>query len=83
MDELINSRKDLDTQKFTFERHLEAETYLLQSRIDFLEKQNVDEYNSGLSFYYDCIKFVLKKEYPELDMNKFEAGINAYMDDQN
>lgn len=56
-DELINSRKDLDTQRFTFERHLEAETSLLYSRIDSLEKQNVDEYNSGLSFCYDCIKW--------------------------
>lgn len=27
--------------------------------------------------------FVLKKEYPELDMNKLEAGVNAYMDEQN
>ncbi|KAK9180574.1 hypothetical protein WN943_029785 [Citrus x changshan-huyou] len=51
--------------------------------IDSLEKQNVDEYNSGLSFFYDCIKFVLKKDYLELDMNKFEAGVNAYMNDQN
>ncbi|KAK9183576.1 hypothetical protein WN944_026729 [Citrus x changshan-huyou] len=25
--------------------------------IDSLEKQNVDEYNSGLSFCYDCIKW--------------------------
>lgn len=82
-DKLINFWKDLDTQRFTFERHLEAETSLLYSRIDSLEKQNVDEYNSGLSFFYDCIKFVLKKDYLELDMNKFEAGVNAYMNDQN
>lgn len=27
--------------------------------------------------------FVLKKEYYELDMNKLEAGVNAYMDEQN
>lgn len=27
--------------------------------------------------------FVLKKEYHELDMNKLEVGVNAYMDEQN
>ena len=27
--------------------------------------------------------FVLKKDYLVLDMNKFEADVNAYMDEQN
>lgn len=50
---LINSRKDLKTQRFSFEQQLEAETCRFQSRIDSLEKQNVDDYNSGLLFCYD------------------------------
>lgn len=27
--------------------------------------------------------FVLEKEYPELDKNKLEVGVNTYMDEQN
>ena len=37
------------------------------------------EYNSGLAFCYKCIMFVLKEEYPELNMSKFEAGVQKYM----
>lgn len=48
-----------------------------------MEKHNVDEYDSGLSFCYDCIMFVLKTEYPELDIKKLEASVNAYMNEQN
>lgn len=81
--ELINSRKDLDTQRFTFERQLEAEAHRLLSRIDSLKECGVAEYNSGLSFCYDCIMFVLKKEYPELNMNKLEGRVNAHMDKHN
>lgn len=40
------------------------------------------EYNSRLSFSYKCIMFVLKKEYPELNMDKLEAGVNEYMAEQ-
>ena len=59
------------------------ETRHFQSRIDSLEKQNVNEYNLGMSFYYDCIMFMLKMEYLELDMSKLKAGVNTYMDEQN
>lgn len=48
-----------------------------------MEKHNVDEYDSGLSFCYDCIMFMLKIEYPELDIKKLEASVNAYMNEQN
>lgn len=81
--ELINSRKDLNTQRFAFERQLEVETHRLQSKIDSLENRSVTEYNSGVTFCDDCIMFVIKKEYLELDMRKLEAGVNAYMDEQN
>ena len=37
------------------------------------------EYNSGLAFCHKCIMFVLKEEYPELDMSKLEAGVQKYM----
>lgn len=83
MSQLINSKKDLDTQRFAFELQLEVEAHRLLSRIDSLEEWGVAEYNSGLSFYYDCIMFVLKKEYPELNMSKLEARVNAQMDKQN
>lgn len=62
--ELINSKKDLDTQRFAFERQLKVEAHRLQNKIDHLEKHNVNEYNSRLSFCYNYIMFVLKKEYP-------------------
>ena len=37
------------------------------------------EYNSRLAFCYKCIMFVLKEEYPKLDMGKLEAGVQKYM----
>ena len=37
------------------------------------------EYNSGLAFCYKCIMFVLKEEYPELNMSKLEVGVHKYM----
>ena len=40
------------------------------------------EYDSGLAFCYKCVMFVLKKEYPELNMSKLEAGVQEYMAEQ-
>ena len=37
------------------------------------------EYNSGVSFCYKCIMFVLKEEYPKLNMSNLEAGVQKYM----
>ncbi|XP_024043181.1 uncharacterized protein LOC112099895 [Citrus clementina] len=39
--------------------------------------QAAQKYNSGLAFSYKCIMFVLKEEYPELNMSKLEAGVEA------
>lgn len=82
-DELINARKDIDTQRFSLQRQVKVETHYLQGKIDSLEKQNVDEYNSGLSLYYDCIMFMLRKKCQDLDKTKLQTGVNAYMDEQN
>lgn len=75
--------KDLDTKRFSFERSMEADISRLQSKLDVLEKQFTNQYNNGLTFYYDCIIFILRKEYTELDMFKLEARVDAYMNEKN
>ena len=40
------------------------------------------EYDYGLAFCYKCIMFVLKKEYPELNMGKLKAEVHVYMAEQ-
>lgn len=50
--------------------------------MDTLGGQLSEEYNKGLTFYYECIMSVLGKEYPELNMSKLEAGVDAYMTEQ-
>lgn len=54
----------------------------LEDRVDNLEKKADKEYNFGLAFSYNCIMFILKKEYLELGMSKLE-GVNRYMEEQN
>lgn len=54
----------------------------LEDRVDNLERKADKEYNSGLAFSYNCIMFILKKEYLELGMSKLEEGVNRYMEEQ-
>lgn len=47
------------------------------------QRQIVDEYNNGLTLCYDCIMFILGRKYPELDISKLKARVEAYMNEQN
>ena len=65
---------------------LEGEIKSLNEQLAELKGKSADvgdrldaEYNSGLAFCYKCIMFVLKEEYPELDMSKLEVGVQKYM----
>ena len=40
------------------------------------------EYDSGVTFCYKCIMFVLKEEYPELNMSKLETDVQKYIAEQ-
>lgn len=57
--------------------------HCLQSKIDSLEKRSDSYYNFRVTFCYNCIMHVFKKEYPELDISKLETGVNGYIDEQN
>lgn len=81
-DELLNARKDLDVQRFSFQRTMEAETSRLQGRLDSIRKQLADEYNNGMTLCYECIMSILGKEYPELDMTKLETSVDTYISEQ-
>lgn len=90
--ELANLKSDLeaaqseqDTQKMAYEE----QTKSLDTQIAELKGKSADvddrldaEYDYGLAFCDKCIMFVLKKEYPELNMNKLEASIQEYMAEQ-
>ncbi|XP_024035769.1 uncharacterized protein LOC112096698 [Citrus clementina] len=47
--------------------------------IESMNLSELAEYNSRLAFCYKCIMFMLKEEYPELNMSKLEAGVQKYM----
>ena len=51
----------------------------LKSKFADVDDRLDAEYDSGLAFSYKCIMFMLKKEYPELNMSKLEAGVQEYM----
>lgn len=40
------------------------------------------EYHSGIAFCYKCIIFLLKEEYPELNMSKLEICVQKYTAEQ-
>lgn len=84
--ELVDLKSDLevaqtewDTQKTMYEERIKSLELLiaeLKDKNNNMEDQMDAEYNFGLAFCYKYIMFVLKKEYPELDMCKLEAGVN-------
>ncbi|XP_024043232.1 uncharacterized protein LOC112099931 [Citrus clementina] len=63
---------------------LEEKVTIAESKSSKLESELVDnrldaKYDYGLAFCYKCIMFVLKKEYPELNIGKLEAEVQVYM----
>ena len=76
--DLQAAQSERDTLKTTYEEQIKS----LNEQIAELKGTSAEvddrldaEYNSGLAFYYKRIMFVLKEEYPELNMSKLEAGV--------
>ncbi|XP_052297147.1 uncharacterized protein LOC127902323 [Citrus sinensis] len=87
--ELGDLRSDLQAtqiERDTLRAALEGEIKSLGEQLAEEKGKSADvddrldaEYDSGVAFSYKCIMFVLKEEYPELDMSKLEAGVERYM----
>ncbi|XP_015386968.1 uncharacterized protein LOC107177553 [Citrus sinensis] len=87
--ELGDLKSDLQvtqSERNTLRTALEGEIKSLSEQLAEQKGKSADvddrldaEYDSGVAFSYKCIMSVLKKEYPELDMSKLEAGVQRYM----
>ncbi|XP_052297289.1 uncharacterized protein LOC107178889 [Citrus sinensis] len=87
--ELGGLKSDLQatqSERDTLRTALEGEIKSLSEQLAEAKDKSADvddrldaEYDSGVAFCYKCIMFVLKEEYPELDMSKLEAGVQRYM----
>lgn len=78
-------RRELASQKSFFEHQMESvqsQVTNLQGQVETLQKEAVDGYNSGLEFCYKCIMTVLGRQYPDLKMDRLEAGVIEYMQEQ-
>lgn len=84
--ELDTARSQRDALKFAHDELLkssESQVSELKDKVKNLEQQLDGEYKFGLTFSYNCIMSVLKKEYPELNMHKLVASVNKYMEEHN
>lgn len=84
--ELDTTRSQRDALKSTHDELLKSsksQVSELNDKVENLEQQLDGDYKSGLTFNYSCIMYVLKKECPELNMNKLVAGVNKYMEEHN
>ncbi|KAH9803148.1 Receptor-like serine/threonine-protein kinase SD1-8 [Citrus sinensis] len=87
--ELGDLKSDLQatqSERDTLKTTLEGEIKSLNEQLAEAKGKSADvddrldaEYNSGVGFCYKCIMFVLKEEYPELNMSKLEDGVQKYM----
>lgn len=76
--DLEDTQSERDTQKTAYEEQIKSLEMLvaeLKGKSTDVNNRRDVEYDYGLAFCYKCIMFVLKKEYPELNMNKLEAGV--------
>ena len=83
--ELGDLKSDLQatqSERDTLKTALEEQIKYLNEQIAELKGKSAEvddrldaEYNSWLAFCYKCIMFVLKEEYPELNMSKLETGV--------
>ena len=83
---LKSDLQDTQSERDTLKTTLEGEIKSLNEQLVELKGKSADvedwldaEYNSRVAFCYKCIIFVLKEEYPELNMSKLEAGVQKYM----
>ena len=80
--DLQAAQSEWDTLRTAFEeqiKSLDEQVAKLKGKSTEVDDRLDAEYNSGLAFSYKCIMFVLKEEYPELNMSKLEAGVQKYM----
>ncbi|XP_015389450.2 uncharacterized protein LOC107178605 [Citrus sinensis] len=87
--ELGDLKSDLQatqSERDTLRTALEGEIKSLSDQLAEEKGKSADvddrldaKYDSGVALSYKCIMFVLKEEYPELDMSKLEAGVERYM----
>ena len=80
--DLQAAQSEQDTLRTTLEeqiKSLDEQVAELKGKSAEVDDRLDAEYNSGLTFCYKCIMFVLKEEYPELNMSKLEAEVQKYM----
>ncbi|KAH9701426.1 hypothetical protein KPL71_024990 [Citrus sinensis] len=80
--DLQAAQSERDTLKTTYEEQIKSlneQVAELKSKSAEVDDRLDAENNSGLAFCYKCIMFVLKEEYPELNMSKLEARVQKYM----
>ncbi|XP_015387821.1 uncharacterized protein LOC107177850 [Citrus sinensis] len=80
--DLQATQSEQDTLKMALEEQIKSlnkQVAELKGKTAEVDDRLDAEYNSGLAFSYKCIMFVLKEEYPELNMCKLEAGVQKYM----
>ena len=80
--DLQATQSEWDTLRTAFEeqiKSLDEQVAELKGKSAEVDDRLDAEFNSGLAFSYKCIMFVLKEEYPELNMSKLEAGVQKYM----
>ena len=80
--DLQATQSERDTLKTTYEeqiKSLDEQVVELKGKSAEVDDRLDAEDNSGLAFSYKCIMFVLKEEYPELNMSKLEARVHKYM----
>ncbi|XP_024039593.1 uncharacterized protein LOC112098185 [Citrus clementina] len=80
--DLQATQSERDTLKTTLEEQIKSlndQVAELKGKSTEVDNRLDAEYNSGLAFCYKCIMFVLKEEYPELNMSKLDVGVQKYM----
>ena len=84
--DLKSNLQTTQSKRDTLKTALEGEIKSLNKQLAELKGKSADvddrldaEYNSGFAFCYKCIMFVLKEEYPELNMSKLKVGVHKYM----
>ena len=84
--DLKSDHQATQSERDTLNTALEGEIKSLSEQLAEVKSKSADvddrldaKYDSGVAFCYKCIMSVLKEEYSELNMNKFEAGVQRYM----
>ncbi|XP_052297125.1 uncharacterized protein LOC107176118 [Citrus sinensis] len=84
-EKMLDLHSERDTLRTTYEEQVKS----LNKQIAELKGKSTEvddrldaEYHSGIAFCYKCIIFLLKEEYPELNMSKLEICVQKYTAEQ-